>query len=265
MEKDNNKTTDNQQIISPRQKIGERLRNKDEALDIDNDDALFGAIATDYDRFDERDREREEFNDMLMRNPHASGIITGLITGKDDNGNDFDLGMYLIENYPEVIEDVVNGNPKNREYYESLRNEREKIAREDKEFEEKVEALTAAEDAELDAAIEEAGYKTDDVRDLIDWIYNPTTGIITRAKNMELKKDDFLKLFRIKDYDKNLARAENDGYVRGKNEKIDMYGHAEDKRRQLPVLGSGSGRPREREEDPMLDNLSRMKDVYINN
>ena len=42
------------------------------------------------------------------------------------------------------------------------------------------------------------------------------------AARYGLKKADFLRLFQIKDFDKAVADAEDRGYKRGKNEKIDQ-------------------------------------------
>ena len=121
----------------------------------------------------------------------------------------------------------------------------------------------AAEDAELDAAVAEMGYKPEQVADLIDWIYNKENGLIKRALNYQLLKDDFLRLFKIKDYDVRLAEAEDKGYKRGKNEKIDMYRHSQRQRDNMPAdLTSGGGeapKAPETEENSTLKALRKMK------
>ena len=86
------------------------------------------------------------------------------------------------------------------------------------------------EDAELDAAIKEAKLKPEAITDLIEWLYKRSDdgedhdddGFIWRAARYGLKKEDFLRLFQIKDFDKAVADAEERGYKRGKNEKIDQ-------------------------------------------
>ena len=127
----------------------------------------------------------------------------------------------------------------------------------------KVAEKTAAEDAELEAAIKEAGYKADQVKDLIDWIYDKETGFITRAMQFDLKKEDFLRLFHIKDYDLKMKEADDAGYKRGKNEKIDMFKRKQQERKQMPadVVGGGGATNAGAEQDHYLARLERMKNM----
>ena len=84
---------------------------------------------------------------------------------------------------------------------------------------------------------------------------------VARARDFDLTKDDFIKIMRIKDYDSDIAKAGDDGYVRGKNEKIDMT----QRRKQgtgLPVINGGGGSARRTDEDPQITRLNQMKDVY---
>ena len=256
------KVAENQVVKTNRQKLTDRMRERYPELNIDDDEALSGQISTDYDLLDQRNKEREDFNNMLANNPHGAGIVTGMATGKNEDGTDFDLGEYLLDNYPEIVIDLIEGNPKNKERYAQIRADRDAAKKADDEFNAKKQELVDAEDAELDAAIKEAGLKTEEVKDLIDWIYNPETGFIKRARDFGLTKQDFLQLFRIKDWDAKMAEADNKGYVRGKNEKIDMQEHKHAARTKLPVLNGGGGKPKQKDDDPTLNNLDKMKDAY---
>ncbi len=256
------KVSENQEVMTNRQKLIDRMRQRNPELNVDDDEALSGQISTDYDLLDQRNKEREDFNAMLANNPHGAGIVTGMATGKNEDGTDFDLGEYLMDNYPEVVIDLIEGNPKNKEKYAKLRADRDAAQKADKEFNAKKQELIDAEDAELDAAMKEAGLKAEEVKSLIDWIYDPETGFIKRARDYGLTKEDFLQLFRIKDWDAKMAEADNNGYVRGKNEKIDMQQHKHASRTKLPVIGGGGGTPKQKEDNPTLDNLDKMKDAY---
>lgn len=254
--------TENQDVMTNRQKLTKMMKGRYPELNIDDDEALSGQISTDYDLLDQRNKEREEFNNMLASNPYSAGIVTGMATGKNEDGSDFDLGDFLLDNYPEVVIDLIEGNPANKEKYKQIRDARRKRQQDDADFEAKADELVAQEDAELDAAIKEAGLKPDEVKELLDWIYNQKNGFIRRAGRFELKKDDFLQLFRIKDWDAKMAEADQKGYVRGKNEKIDMQQHKHNNRTKLPVIGGGGGRPVEKKDDPNLRHLDAMKDAY---
>ncbi len=256
------KTTENQGVKTRRQLLNERIKSRNPDIDVEDDEALSSQISSDYDLLDQRDQERKQFNDLLAQNPYAAPIITGMATGKKDDGSPFDLGEFLIDEYPEMIQDLIEGNPDTKKHYEENRDARRKAAEDDAAFKAEMEQKTQAEDAELDAAIKEAGYKPEEVAELIRQIYDPDNGLIRRAARFELKKEDFLKLFKILNYDNDIKKADNDGYVRGKNEKIDMMEHKQSKRGKLPVIGSGGGRPNDNEPDPTLKTFDRMKDAY---
>jgi hypothetical protein len=238
------------------------MRNRYPELNVDDDEALSDQISSDYDLLDQRDQERKQFNDLLAQNPYAAPIVTGMATGKKDDGTPFDLGEFLIDEYPEMIQDLIEGNPDTKKHYEESRDARRQAAADEEQFAAELESKTQAEDAELDAAVKEMGYKPEEVAELIRQLYDPDNGLIRRAARFELTKDDFLMLFKILNYDADIKRADNDGYVRGKNEKIDMLEHQQGKRGRLPVIGSGGGRPSAKEPDPTLDNLDRMKHAY---
>ena len=244
-----------------REKLLERLRGRNPELNIEDDEAVSGQISSDYDILDQREEERNNFKKLLSQNPYAVPVITGLATGKNDDGTDFDLAEWFIDNEPDMIIDLIEGNPKNKERYTKMRDERRKKEEDTEKFNAEAEELLKTMDAELDAAAQEAGYKPEDTRELMEWLFGEG-GLIDRAQNFGLKKDDFLRIIRIKDRDKDLEKATNEGYVKGKNEKIDLTQHKRSKRNNIPVIGGGGGMPRVNEKDPTLENLNAMKEVY---
>ena len=100
-----------------REKLLERLRGRNPELNIEDDEAVSGQISADYDMLDQREDERNKFKDMLSSNPYAAPIITGLATGKNDDGTDFDLAEWFIDNEPDMLIDMIEGNPKTKERY----------------------------------------------------------------------------------------------------------------------------------------------------
>lgn len=245
-----------------RQKLLERLKGRNPDLNIDDDEAVSGQISSDYDEMDRRAEERKSFNDMLSSNTYAAPIITGLATGKNADGSDFDLAEWFIDNEPEMLIDMIEGNPKTKERYTAMRDKRRADEEAEASFQAEAEKKLEAMDGELDAAIAEQGMKPDEVKDLLEWLYGED-GFIARARNFDLTKDDFIKVIRIKNYDSDVEKAGNDGYVRGKNEKIDMTKHRESKRSKLPVLPNGGGTPSAgEEEDPTVKRLREMGGVY---
>ena len=86
---------------------------------------------------------------------------------------------------------------------------------------------------------------------MIEWLYKRSEngeerdddGFVWRAARYGLKKEDFLRLFQIKDFDKAVADAEERGYKRGKNEKIDQQKKLQEGRqggkRNINIDGAG--------------------------
>jgi len=246
-----------------RQLLGERYKSRNPDFNVDDDEALYGEALGELAKSDEAEAGRRRLNETIANNQIAPEMLNGIISGKNADGSDFSLDEYLLDQHLDYLLDYLEDNATAKEKAAARKKEREAAAKADSDFQAKVSEKTAAEDAELDAAIQEAGYKPEQVKDLIDWIYDKKNGFVTRALNFDLKKDDFLRLFRIKDYDLKLKEADEAGYKRGKNEKIDMFKRKQQQRRSMPAdVGSGGGAVTAGgETDPYLARLERMKDM----
>ena len=246
-----------------RQLLGERYKSRNPDFNADDDEAVYGEALGELSRSDEAEEGRRRLNETIANNKIAPEMLNGIISGKNADGSDFNLDEYLLDQHIDYLLDYMEDNATAKEKANARRKERDAAAKADADFEAKVAEKTAAEDAELDAAIKEAGYKPEQVKDLIDWIYDKENGFITRAVNFDLKKDDFLRLFHIKDYDLKLKEAADAGYKRGKNEKIDMFARKQQQRRDMPAdVGSGGGGTTAGgETDSYLARLERMKNM----
>lgn len=258
MAKDNE--TNAQQPTS-RERLNERYRSRNPELNVDDDEALGAAILGDLDAYDQDSERLRRFNETVNGSDIAPEMMAGILSGKNADGTPFSLEEYLIDNNIDFLLDYIEDKDTAKEKLARRRQERQDAAAAEREFSEREQAMIDAEDAELDAAVAEMGYKPEQVADLIDWIYNKENGLLKRALNYELTKDDFLRLFRIKDYDVRMADAEDRGYKRGRNEKIDMFRHDQKKRDDMPADIDGGGGPTAQppKKDSYLDRLDRMK------
>ena len=256
--------------LTSRQRLNERYRGRNPELNVDDDEVLGSAILGDLDAYDQ-DKERiDRFNKMIQESEGAPELMAGIMSGKNPDGTPFTIQDYLVDNNIDFLIDYMDDPEGAKAKIDARRAERaankeaeEKAKKEALEEEAKKEELIAAQDAVLEEAVAEAGYKPEQVASLIDRIYNKENGILKRAFNYELTKDDFLALFKLLDYDVRMKEAEENGYKRGKNEKIDMYRRNQEKRDNMPVdLGGGGGAPAAgdgKKSDPYLDRLDRMK------
>ena len=251
----------NQAQMTSRQRLQERYKGRDPELNVEDDEALGGAILGDLEAYDTDREKMDRFNKAVQESDIAPGLMSGILSGKNADGSDFNLAEYLLDEHIDYLLDYIDDHDTAKQKMEERRKAREAEEAADADFKAKADELVAAEDAELDAAIAEAGYKPEQVKDLIDWIYDKEKGFLTRAANFELKKDDFLRLFKIKDYDVNMSAAEERGYKKGKNEKIDMFRRQQKKREEMPsdLNGAGGANVPEKKDDPYLSRLEKMK------
>ena len=265
------KTVDNNvQQPTSRQRLNDRYRGRNPELNVDDDEALGSAILGDLDAYD-KDKERiDRFNQMIQDSEGAPELMAGIMSGKNADGSPFTIQDYLVDNNIDFLIDYIEDPEGAKARVDARRAERaankeaeEKAKKDELEAKAKEEEMIAAQDAVLDEAIAEAGYKPEQVASLIDRIYNKETGILKRAFNYELTKEDFLDLFKLLDYDVRMTEAEDRGYKRGKNEKIDMFRRDQKKREEMPAdLTGGNGAPsvpEGKKADPYLSQLDRMK------
>lgn len=247
--------------LTNRQRLAQRFQGANPDFNVDDDEAIYGEALAGLERGDEAEAQRKRLNETIAGNDIAPEMLNGIISGKNPDGSDFNLDEYLLDQHIDYLLDYMEDNEGAKAKRTQREAERKKQKADDEAFQQRMAGLIEAEDAELDAAIQESGYKAEQVKDLIDWIYDPKDGFIRRARDFELKKEDFLRLFKIKDWDLKMTEAEDKGYKRGKNEKIDMFRREQGRRRSMPAdVGSGGGTPTsgERKKDPTLAALERM-------
>lgn len=255
------------QTITNRQRMVDRFKKSNPDFNGDDDEALYGAANDELASYDQMQEQRGKLNEALKSTKYAPEILAGLISKKNPDGSDFDLRDWLLANDDVVdyLQDYAQNGPDKAKARWADRSKQRK-ADEDAEaaFLKDKDAKVKKEDDELDAALKESNYKPEQVKDLISWIYDSKTGFIRRAANFELTKDDFIKLFRIKDYDVKMAESEDRGYKRGKNERIDMFEHKQQKRRNMPpdVGGGGGNAKPEKPKDSQMAALDRMKYAF---
>lgn len=247
-----------------RERLAARFSKINPDFNQDDDEAIYGAAADQLDKDDEAAAQRKRFNDIISMSDIAPEMMAGLLSGKNADGTPFDLEDYLFTKHMDFFNDYLEDKEGAKEKLAARKAQRQKEKEDDEKFKAGLDDRIKKEDAELDKALKESGYKESQVKDLIDWIYDADNGFVARASRFELKKDDFIRLFHIKDWDVKMKESEDRGYKRGKNERIDMFAHKQERRRNLPPdQGGGGGKPKSGDkEDPTLAALDRMGNAY---
>ena len=218
-------TTENQNVKSKRDAFRERFSKRYPNINMDDEDAVYGQFSTDYDQFDQNNQRMDDFNNMLRDFPQAPGLITGMSTRKNPDGSEFSFTDYLIDNLGQDFIDAINGDDEARARLKKKEKDEVEASEKLAKSNEELAAAMDKEDAELEAFIKEAKIKPEDIKSMIEWMYGHEEGMegfIWRAAKYQLTKDDFKRLMQIKDFDKAVADAEDKGYKRGRNEKIDQ-------------------------------------------
>lgn len=213
MEKDTNKEVA-QQAKSKRDETLARLQQRHPDTPFDDDEAMYGQINDDYDDYDSQIggyKEREEkLSNMFSSDPRSAYFLTkwrdggdpvvALIEqfGKDD----------LIDaiNDPERLEEIAAAN---REYVA-------KIAKE-KELNEQYRQNLQESLPQLEQFRDEHGMSDDDFDQLMDKLLN----IVNDALLGKFAPETLEMLYKGENYDADVADADAEGEVRGKNARIE--------------------------------------------
>lgn len=229
--------------------------------DVSEDDeaALYDRISEDY-RNADLDRENmKKFNELLTQDERIAGLITGMASGKKGDGSPFSIAEYLLENYGDDIyssTDPKEAAKKAAEREAAMQAESRAKAEMDEARKKNFEACDKA----FEEAVKSLNINDTEAEKFLDWIYNPDNGFIHRVWTYDVGKEDWVKLLQAYNYDNAVTKAEENGYKRGRNEKIDMARHRESSRRNMPSDLSNSGASLdEGEKDPTLNAYSKMK------
>lgn len=225
----------------------------------DDEAALYDRISEDY-RSADLDRENmKKFNELLTQDERIAGLITGMASGKKGDGSPFSIAEYLLENYGDDIyssTDPKEAAKKAAEREAAMQAESRAKAEMDEARKKNFEACDKA----FEEAVKSLNINDTEAEKFLDWIYNPDNGFIHRVWTYDVGKEDWVKLLQAYNYDNAVTKAEENGYKRGRNEKIDMARHRESSRRNMPSDLSNSGASLdEGEKDPTLTAYSKMK------
>lgn len=225
----------------------------------DDEAALYDRISEDY-RNADLDRENmKKFNELLTQDERIAGLITGMASGKKGDGSPFSIAEYLLENYGDDIyssTDPKEAAKKAAEREAAMQAESRAKAEMDEARKKNFEACDKA----FEEAVKSLNINDTEAEKFLDWIYNPDNGFIHRVWTYDVGKEDWVKLLQAYNYDNAVTKAEENGYKRGRNEKIDMARHRESSRRNMPSDLSNSGASLdEGEKDPTLTAYSKMK------
>lgn len=249
---------DNQHLKTKRELTIERMRARHPEDNFDDEEVLFERINGDYDDYDDRLKERDEaiakyrqdeksLSDMFMSDPRAAHFMEAWKKGDDPR-------IALIREFGEDVRDILDDPARQEEIAELNREFAAKVAR-NRELEKEYQANLEQSLAYLDKLHDEDGMSDDEIDAVMTLVMS-----IVRDGMMGRFTPETIELARkAANYDNDVANAQEDGVIRGRNERIEEKLR---KRRQgdgVAALGGTGGAPEPRKM-PDLGALDRFGD-----
>lgn len=199
---------------SKRDIVIERLRAKYPESSFEEDEDIFGTIEADYSTQESREADRKANNDKLnnlfMKNPRFGAFFMELL-----NSEDADPGIIFVKHFGKDILSSTDDEESLQKIIEANKEYSDRMKRNEELAEEQKSNLENSEPI-LKAFQEEKGISDEEMNSLIDDICNGASNIFMGIFTPEVLKS----AWKSKNYDSNIAQAEMEGEIRGKNEKI---------------------------------------------
>lgn len=229
-------------------------RNPD--LNLDDDEAVAAYMQEQLDGYDKLQNERNQLNDLLVSSPQAAGILQGLSSGMDDNGEPFSLMGYLFRNYWDVIQKAKTEDEAVKIAKQMEADNIARAAEEEARKKNNASKLEAMDDA-LTEAMKSVNTDEASVNRMLEWLYGKDDGLIYRVVRYELTKDDWEKLLYAFNRDAELDGARKDGERNSRSGRGMPHRSFKDK---MPAdLGGGGSETRSPEdENPTIAHYRKM-------
>lgn len=191
----------------------ERLQARHPDKSFDDDEAMYGQILDDADAREQelggyKDREKT-FSNLFTSDPRSAKFLTEWSKGKNPV-------IALVENFGSDFVEELKDPDKQKEIEQASKDFADRLAKSkqyDEEYDKNIEESKA-----MIAQLHEDGISEEDTDRALDFI----NGIMTDAILGKVTKESIYMALDALDHDKDVAAAEEEGKVQGKNTKINM-------------------------------------------
>ncbi len=218
--------------MSRRDKHIDRLRKKYPDKRFEDDDEIFGQISDDYDQFEESQEHEKAFSEMFYKNPKAARLMMEWKDGKDPVASL--ISIYGKEDILGAIDD-----PSRLEAIEAANKEfADKVAKSD-EFEAQYEKNFPESAKAVDAWAEAQGVS----EDMVNTIGAKLAEICGDFILGKFTPETFEMIMKAMNHDMDVANAQEEGEVAGRNAKITENLRRSKKGDGLQTLNGRNGVP----------------------
>jgi hypothetical protein len=242
----------------------EMLGKRKPDLDTSDDEQIGNYLGESFADYDKMKDSQNRFNEMLGSDERAAGILSGLATGQNENGEPFSLDEYMANNYLEdwvsgmTVEDIAK---KAKEMEAKRIKENAERAAKKKKDEERISTNYTNSNAALTEAAKEANVDEALLGDMLAWLYGTKDqpGAADRAAALELNKEDWMRLIHAFNREGDAEAARQEG-ARSSRTRRPSHRDLTD----LPTdTGAGGGGEMSRGSgNPVADYYGKMKRKY---
>lgn len=223
----------------------ERLKVKYPDGNFEDEEAVFSQINSDYDNYESeinalQDRE-QAFGDMLASDPRSAAFLMDW-----KNGEDPVVGM--VRKFGVEIKDVLDDPDMQDKIAEANKEYLERVA-ESKELESMYEKNLTESLAMLEKLQAEKGYSDEQIDGAVEWLMQVYRDVVVGKFAPEVID----MAMKAQNYDDDLAQAEAEGEVRGRNAKIEEKLRTRKAGDGIVTLSGNSGERGPRKPQSMFD------------
>lgn len=204
---------DNQKVKSNRERYMERLKSKYPDKEFADDEAIYGQINEDYDGYDKelseyRGREKK-LTDLFNSNPRSAAFLTGWVNGEDPL-------VGLIRRFGDDFKAALEDPDKQEALAAANKEYAERIAKES-EYEEMYRKNMDQTYATIEQVQQEDGLSDDEIDEAMTFLI----GIMKDGIIGQFSADSIRMAVKAIQHDKDVAMANEEGEIRGRNTKIE--------------------------------------------
>lgn len=215
-------------VKSRREKFREGFSSRHPDVDINDEEAYYGALDDEYNQREEEigkyRSDNEKLNNMFMENPHAAYFMNDLIDGKEQ------LGVALMRQFGDTFRDAVDDpTEENVKAFADALDEHAAKIKENDALQAEFEQNADASEATIEAWAKEHNANGEQIDAMREFINNQFASLLSGVITKELLDFAYKGL----NYDNDVAAAAESGAAQGRNEKI----------RETMRRGKGDGMP----------------------
>ena len=204
--------SENTRVMNNRERYTERLKKKYPDRIFDDDEALFEQINNDYDEYDaeldEYKKNEKALSDMFVSNPKSATFFTRWSKGDDPV-------EVLIKLYGDDFRDALDDPEKLERITEANKEFAEKVAKE-KEYEDAYNKNIEETKKNIDIVKSQEGLSDEDIDKAMEFLI----GVMTDGILGKFSVETITLAIKAINHDDDVAMADREGEVRGRNEKI---------------------------------------------